>query len=244
MRVTSGMEAGGVRPGGTTLRGTAANTPLLSPPLPACHAARAPASGRPSVCRASPSRYDFVHHNFLGRECSSAKIVLAMDVLQGYVREKRSLRPQRGSCRKWSICDGRQKNFSDIQNPCKRLSFKRSAFKSFARTHYGSEKFFRPSHCGMSADASLGPPHLSKKFLGHCPAKRRQMPRSGRLTSQNSVNRLLLEAPADDVVDGVDRDEGVLVFLEHDFLELVDLEARDDAVEHFLGLARVAALPV
>lgn len=214
MRVTSGMEAGGVRPGGTTLRGAAANTPLLSPPLPACHAARAPASGRPSVCRASPSRYDFVHHNFLGRECSSAKIVLAMDVLQGYVREKRSLRPQRGSCRKWSICDGRQ------------------------------EKFFRPSHCGMSADASLGPPHLSKKFLGHCPAKRRQMPRSGRLTSQNSVNRLLLEAPADDVVDGVDRDEGVLVFLEHDFLELVDLEARDDAVEHFLGLARVAALPV
>lgn len=138
-----------------------------------------------------------------------------------------------------------KKNFSDIQNPCKRLSFKRSAFKSsFARTHYGSEKFFRPSHCGMSADASLGPPHLSKKFLGHCPAKRRQMPRSGRLTSQNSVNRLLLEAPADDVVDGVDRDEGVLVFLEHDFLELVDLEARDDAVEHFLGLARVAALPV
>ena len=45
-------------------------------------------------------------------------------------------------------------------------------------------------------------------------------------------------------MDGVDRDEGVLVFLEHDFLELVDLEARDDAVEHFLGLARVAALPV
>ncbi|WP_270837664.1 hypothetical protein [Mitsuokella multacida] len=67
-----------------------------------------------------------------------------------------------------------KKNFSDIQNPCKRLSFKRSAFKSFARIHYGSEKFFKPSHCGMSADTSLGPPPLSKKFLGHCPAKRRQ----------------------------------------------------------------------
>ena len=55
---------------------------------------------------------------------------------------------------------------------------------------------------------------------------------------------LLLEAPADDVVDGVDGDEGVLVFLEDDFLELVDLKARDDAVEHFLRLAGVAALAV
>ena len=49
--------------------------------------------------------------------------------------------------------------------------------------------------------------------------------------------RLFLKASADNIMYGINRNEGVLVLLEHDFLELVDLEARDDAVEHFLGLA-------
>lgn len=164
MRVTSEMEAGGVRPGGTTLRGAAANTPLLSPPLPACHAARAPASGRPSVCRASPSRYDFVHHNFLGRECSSAKIVLAMDVLQGYVREKRSLRPQRGSCRKWSICDGRQKKIFQTSR-----ILAKDCRSSAARLN-------------LLQGLIMG----LKNFSGHRTAECRQMPLWGRLTCRKN----------------------------------------------------------
>ena len=132
----------------------------------------------------------------------------AIDALQRNVREKRSLRPERGSCRKRSFGNGRQENFFRLQVVL--------------------DENRRPSAARL--DSRQGLIKSLKKFLGHCPAKRRQMPRSGRLTSQNSVNCLLLEAPADDVMDGVDRDEGVLVFLEHDFLELVDLEARDDAV--------------
>ena len=53
-----------------------------------------------------------------------------------------------------------------------------------------------------------------------------------------------LESAAYDVVYGVDGDEGVFVFVEYDFFELVDFEARHYAVEDFFLVSGVAALAV
>ena len=58
------------------------------------------------------------------------------------------------------------------------------------------------------------------------------------------MDSFFLEAPADDVVDGVDGHEGAMILFQYDFLELVDLETRDDAVEDLLAVARVAARAV
>ena len=55
------------------------------------------------------------------------------------------------------------------------------------------------------------------------------------------MNRLLLKPAADNIMDSIDGNEGVLVLVEHDFLEFIDFQARDHAVEHFLALPRVAA---
>jgi hypothetical protein len=56
--------------------------------------------------------------------------------------------------------------------------------------------------------------------------------------------RFFLKASSDNIVHGINRDERIFVFLKHDFLEFINFQSRDDAVEHFLGFTGVAALSV
>lgn len=160
--------------------------------------------GRPSVCRAFPPRYSFIHRSFLGRECSLAMIISATDALQGNVRKKRSLRPERGHCRKWSICDGRQENVREhrSQRPwpgrCRKRSFgngrqenvqeKRSQRlwpRRCRKRSFGDgrqENFFRLQAVlavnrrpsEARLDSRQGLIKCLKKFLGHRRAQRRQ----------------------------------------------------------------------
>ena len=53
-----------------------------------------------------------------------------------------------------------------------------------------------------------------------------------------------LESSADDIVDGVDGNEGVFVLLKHYFLQFVNFQPCHHAVKHFLAFAGVAACTV
>lgn len=130
----------------------AANTPLLSPPLPACHATSACLGGGLWIVTCPTQDRTKFHLALLDRNIPSAMVGDSIDALKRNVREQRGPRPERGHCRKWSICDGRQENFFRLQ-----------AVLAVNR---------RPSEARL--DSRQGLIKCLKKFLGHRRAQRRQ----------------------------------------------------------------------
>ena len=54
----------------------------------------------------------------------------------------------------------------------------------------------------------------------------------------------LFKTPADNVIDGINRDKGVLIHVQNNSLELVDFKARHDTIQNLFALASVAAFAV
>ena len=52
------------------------------------------------------------------------------------------------------------------------------------------------------------------------------------------------KTPADNIVDGVNRDKRVIVHAVNNLFQLVDLQASDDTVQNFLALTSVTAFAV